>query len=108
MDEMFPTAVARLLRAGRDDLDEHDAVHVREVGLGGSPDNVVAEVARLERRALVTENVADFAHERDMVLVCIRKRDLPPGGAQAAGLAALLDRWSRDNARPYLGQHWPT
>ncbi len=108
MDEMFPSDVARLLREGRDGLDGHDAVHVRAVGMSGSPDEVVAEVARLERRALVTENVADFAHEPDLVLVCVRTRDLPSGGAQAARLAALLAAWSQDNPRPYLGQHWPT
>jgi hypothetical protein len=38
----------------------------------------------------VTENVADFAAERDLVLVFVLKKNLPAGGAQAAGLAAVV------------------
>jgi hypothetical protein len=57
---------------------------------------------------VVTENVADFAVESDVVMVCILKRNLPTGGAQAHALAAVLDRWATDNPRPYIGQHWPT
>jgi hypothetical protein len=40
--------------------------------------------------------------------VFILKRNLPPGGAQAAGLAKILDRWPSDNPEPYVGPHWPT
>jgi len=39
--------------------------------------------------------------------VCLLKRNLPAGGAQSTALAKLLDRWIRDNPRPYVGQHWP-
>jgi predicted nucleic acid-binding protein len=40
-------------------------------------DAQVAAVARGEGRAVVTENVADFAAERDAVLVFVLKKNLP-------------------------------
>lgn len=104
LDEMFPAEAAQKLR---DDFG-HDAVHVSEVRLAGVADAKVGNTARAEKRSVVTENVADFSDEPDLVLVCILKRNLPSGGAQADALAALLDRWATDNPRPYVGQHWPT
>jgi Domain of unknown function (DUF5615) len=103
VDEMFPAAIARLLR----DMYGRDAVHVGEVGLLATDDAQVAACARAEGRAVVTENVADFAAERDVVFVFVLKRNLPVGGAQAAALAKVLDRWAHDNPEPYLGPHWP-
>jgi hypothetical protein len=102
IDEMFPVAAAELLR----DTYGRDAVHVAEVGLRAD-DAQVAATARAEGRAVVTENVADFAAERDVVLVFVLKRNLPAGGGQAAALARILDRWARDSPDPYLGHHWP-
>ncbi|QDP98654.1 hypothetical protein FOE78_07320 [Microlunatus elymi] len=99
---MFHHAVAERLRALG-----HDAVHVREIGLAATEDAVVASTARAERRAVVTENVADYAGERDVILVFVLKSHLPGGGAQSAALATALDRWAADNPDPYLGQHWP-
>lgn len=104
LDEMFPKAAATVLR----EAFEHDAVHVGEVGLSGADDGVVATFARSEHRAVVTENVVDYAPEPDLVLVCVRKRTLPSGGAQAQALAERLDRWATENPDPYVGQHWPT
>ena len=104
LDEMFPRTAATLLR----DAFDHDALHVGEVGPSGTEDSAVATFARSERRAVVTENIADFAPEPDLVLVCVLKRKLPSGGAQAQGLAELLDLWATENSDPYLGQHWPT
>lgn len=101
---MFPPAGAELLR----DRHGHDAVHVTEVGLRGTDDPDVAAAAREQDRALVTENVIDFAGERDLVLVFVHKRSLPAGGAQASALAELLDRWATDHPAPYQGPHWPT
>lgn len=103
LDAMWPPAAAQHLR---DEL-AHDAVHVSEVGLRAVADSEVATTARSEQRALVTENVADFAVERDLVVVCVLKRNLPDGTAQAPALASLLHRWARANPTPYLGQHWP-
>jgi Domain of unknown function (DUF5615) len=103
VDEMFAPAAAVLLR----EKYGHDAVHVSETGLQSAEDAQVAAAARAEGRAVVTENVADFAAERDVVLVFVLKRNLPAGGGQAAALAAVLDRWAHDHADPYLGPHWP-
>lgn len=103
IDEMFPPEAARLLR----DRHGHDAVHVFEVGLAATDDPDIAAAARNHDRALVTENVADFDREREVVLVFVHKRTLPAGGAQASGLAELLDGWANDHPAPYLGAHWP-
>ena len=56
VNEMFPPAVAELLR----DTYGHDVVHVSEIGLRSADDVQVAAVARADGRAVVTENVADF------------------------------------------------
>ena len=103
IDEMFPVAAAEVLRTTYG----QDAVHVAEVGLRAADDAQVAATARADGRAVVTENVADFAAERDVVLVFILKRNLPAGGGQAAALARILDRCAQDVPDPYLGHHWP-
>jgi hypothetical protein len=72
----------------------------------GADDRQVAAAPRTGGRAVVTENVADFAAERDLVLMFVLKKNLPAGGGQAA-LARILDRWARDHPDPYLGHHWP-
>ncbi|MFT3873250.1 MAG: DUF5615 family PIN-like protein [Nocardioides sp.] len=102
IDEMFPVAAADLLQGSG-----HDVVHVAEVGLRATNDALVAEAARAEQRGVVTENVADFAAERDLVLLFVLKRHLPAGGAQAAALARALHRWLLENPDPYVGAHWP-
>jgi predicted nuclease of predicted toxin-antitoxin system len=104
LDEMFPARTAQLLRHG----DDHTADHVAEVGLAGATDEEVAAHARAHDAAIVTENVADFAPMEELIVVFVRKRHLPAGGAQAAALAALLRRWAEEHPRPYLGHHWPT
>lgn len=103
IDEMFPLAVTRLLR----DKYRRDAVHVGEIGLLATEDARIATAARAQGRAVVTENVADFAAERDVILVFVLKKNLPAGGAQAEALAKALDGWALANPDPYLGTHWP-
>jgi hypothetical protein len=103
IDAMFPPCAATLLR----DKFGYDAVHVSEVGLQASEDAVVAAAARAEGRAVVTENVADYAAEHDLVLVFVLKKNLPRGGGQAAALAKALDQRAQDQPNPYLGPHWP-
>lgn len=103
IDEMFPAATAEILR----NTHGRDAVHVREVGLSATDDAQVAQTARAEGRVVVTENVADFAAERDVALVFVLKRNLPAGGGQATALARILDRWAQEFPDPYLGHHWP-
>lgn len=78
-----------------------------EAGLRAAEDAQVAATARAEGRAVVTENVADFAAERDVVVVFVLKKNLQAGGAQAAVLAKILDRWAQDFPEPNLGHHWP-
>ena len=85
----------------------HDAVHVAEIGLQAAEDTLVAAAARADGRAVVTGNAADFAAERDVVLVFVLKKNLPAGGGQAAALAKVLDHWARDYPDPYLVAHWP-
>ena len=104
IDEMFPAAVALLLR----ETYGHDAVHVAEIGLRAAEDAQVAAAARAKGRAVVTENVADFAAERDVILVFVLKKNLPAGGGQAAALAKSLDHWAQAHPEPYLGPHWPS
>jgi hypothetical protein len=96
LDEMFSQAAAAVLR----DEYDHDALHVGDVGLRGAEDAAVATFARSEDRVVVTENISDDAPEPDLVLVCVLKRTLPSGGAQARALADLLDRWATDNPDP--------
>lgn len=103
VDEMFPIAAAALLR----DPYGHDAVHVAEVGLHATEDAQVAAAARATGRAVVTENVADFAGERDVVVVFVLKENLPAGGGQATALAKVFDGWLQTNPDPYIGPHWP-
>ena len=103
VDEMFPMATAVILR----DTYGYDALHVAEVGLRGADDAQVAATARADGRVLVTENVTDFAVERDVTLVFVLKKNLPAGGGQADALAKVLDRWSQDHPNPYVGAHWP-
>lgn len=102
IDEMFPPKTCTLL-AQRG----HDAVHVRDRGVDARPDREVAAVAARENRALVTENVKDFATERDLAIVSVLKSRLPTKG-MAQRLADLLDTWATANPQPYLGLHWPS
>ena len=104
IDEMFPVTAVALLR----ETYGHDAVHVAEIGLRAAEDAHVAAAARGAGRAVVTENVVDFAAERDLVLVFVLKKNLPAGGGQAAALAKILDRWAQEHPDPYLGPHWPS
>jgi predicted nuclease of predicted toxin-antitoxin system len=72
IDEMFPPAATELLRKNHG----YGATHVNEAGLGAVDDTQVAAAARAEGRPVVTENVADFAAERDLVLVFVLKRKM--------------------------------
>jgi hypothetical protein len=100
IDEMFPPGLCqRLKKRG------HDAVHVKDRGVDARPDTEVAIAAAREHRVLVTENVKDFAAERDIVIVCVLKPRLPQQGMEKH-LAVMLDRWATANPDPYVGLHW--
>jgi hypothetical protein len=103
LDEMLPLRAAEILR----EQHAHQAAHVSEFGLDATADSDIATFARANGWAVVTENVVDFAREPDLVLVFVRKRSLPVGGAQATALAQLLNRWAQEHPDPYLGAHWP-
>jgi hypothetical protein len=103
VDEGFQMVTAVILR----ETYGHAALHVAEVGLRGPDDAQVAAAARADGWALVTENVIDFAAERDVTLVFVLKKNLPAGGGQAAALAKVLDRWAQEHPYPYVGVHWP-
>ncbi len=104
-----PETAAELNRRG------HDATSVAELGLAGQPDLVVFDRAVAEDRAVVTENIADFAmlleqrlrnDEPAVPIVFVRKADLPRRGALPHHLAERLDGWAQANPDPYLGPHW--
>ncbi|MCV7052888.1 DUF5615 family PIN-like protein [Mycobacterium heidelbergense] len=99
---MFPPKTCSLLADSG-----HDAVHVRDRGVDARPDWEVAAVAARENRALVTENVKDFAGERDIAVVCVLKTRLSAKG-MAEHLAQMLDAWATANPEPYLGLHCPS
>ncbi|MGI8574442.1 MAG: DUF5615 family PIN-like protein [Egibacteraceae bacterium] len=101
IDQTFPHATCQQLIA-----EGHDAVHVRDRGVADRPDPEVSAIALAESRALVTENVKDFARERGVVVVCVLKSRLPAQGMHVH-LAELLDEWARANPEPYIGLHRP-
>ena len=104
IDEMLPPRAATILR------DEHGLRphHVSELGMAHTEDAVIAQFAREHSRVVVTENVADFAGERGVVLLFVLRRKLPAGGAMAAGLAERVATWAAANPDPFPGQHWLT
>jgi predicted nuclease of predicted toxin-antitoxin system len=110
VDEMYSERVAELLRERG-----HDAVHVREIGLGGAPDADVLSRAAEDGRTLVTENAVDFLPLLDrrqgaglaMVPVLIALTSgRGVGGALHAQLATGIDRWARQTRDPYAHAHW--
>jgi Domain of unknown function (DUF5615) len=113
IDEMFSPAVARTLT----ELG-HDALHVRDLGLGGRTDDEVLDRATAEDRVVVTENAVDFVALLDTAagaglvtapVVLALKRTLPTGaGAMAHELAKRLARWAENHPDPYRHVHWLT
>jgi hypothetical protein len=109
IDEMPPPSLARDLRTLG-----HDALDVREVGLGNHPDRDILDVAARESRVVVTENFGDFTRLVDAALrdglasapVALVRRGHGPGGAIADRLARALDRWAREHPEPWVGPHW--
>ena len=110
VDEMYSERVADFLREAA-----HDAVHVRELGLGGTPDSDVLARAVEEGRTLVTENAVDFLPLLDQrqsaglplapVLVALAT-GRGVAGALHAHLAAAIANWAANNPDPYHHAHW--
>lgn len=91
IDECLSRGVAEELTSAG-----HDAVHIVDLGLAGSSDIEVAEVARRDNRVLVSADT-DFGElilksgESLPSLILIRRRDHAPRG-QAEVIAAVIDR----------------
>jgi len=94
----------------------HDAIWVRDVGLGTTPDSQVFEYAVVHDRAMVTENFGDYSilleqrlssRQEIVPVVFVHKKDFPQGGALAKHLASHLHAWAKQNPDPYRGAHWP-
>jgi predicted nuclease of predicted toxin-antitoxin system len=82
LDEMYSPALARELRAAGIDIDT-----VAELGLAGSSDAEVFSLALTHDRAVLSENVADFAR--------IFAEHLAAGQHHPGVLIALSSRFSR-------------
>lgn len=110
LDEMYSERVAGSLRERG-----HDAVHVREIGLGGALDAEVLARATAESRTVVTENASDFLplldHRQSAglpmtpVLIALTT-NRGTGGSLHAKLPAAIDQWATENANPYAHAHW--
>lgn len=109
LDEMLPPSLAATLRSRG-----HDALDVREVGLGSHQDHEILAGAVTNGRVVVTENIGDFTRlvdERAQAgdpsgVVLLVRRGRGPGGLIAHRLARALDRWATDHPHPWAGPHW--
>jgi hypothetical protein len=99
IDSMLPPRVA-------DDLNEmgHDAVTPALIGAHNLPDDVLIELASVERRVIVTENASDFARVTTCPVLLVRK-SWWPAEALPSRMAAALDRWAAANADPGSWAH---
>lgn len=82
LDEMYPAKLAVALRD-----EDIDAIPIAELGLAGRPDADVFAAARDAGRAVLTENVGDFAR--------LSGEHLAAGGHHSGVLIALSSRFSR-------------
>lgn len=110
IDEMFPAEVAGEL--GQRGHDARAAVQC----LRALTDAQLLDVAVVEGRVLVTENVVDFvgllqgrvAADDDIApVVFVLKANLPrEPGRLARALAERLDVWAGDHPQPFPTAHW--
>jgi predicted nuclease of predicted toxin-antitoxin system len=84
LDEMYPSLIARELRARG-----HDVVSVHETPGRGTPDDDVFDYARSVGRAVVTENVRDYRPLADVLLAA--------GDSHAGVLFTTEKRWPRSD-----------
>ncbi|TSD98097.1 hypothetical protein FOS14_13965 [Skermania sp. ID1734] len=82
LDEMNPRALAEAL--GQIGI---DAVTVADLRISGAPDSEVFAAARADKRAVLTENVADF--------IRLAAELLTAGGHHSRLVIALSSRFSR-------------
>jgi predicted nuclease of predicted toxin-antitoxin system len=84
LDEMYPSSVARELRARG-----HDVVSVHDEPGRGTPDDDVLDYACEEGRAVVTENVRDYRPLADARIAA--------GGSHRGLVLTTEKRWPRSN-----------
>ena len=111
LDEHFSPEIARQLRSRG-----HDVFAARErVELHGLADRELLSLATVERRAIVTENVADFAelHRQSIGrgdphagLVFTSPRRFPRTRRSIGRLVRALDRLEEEGPRELDGQTW--
>lgn len=110
VDEMYGERVAELLRDSG-----HDAVHVRDVGLGGVADEDVLARAVEEQRTLITENAVDYlpllnwrqsagVAMTPVLIALTAGRGV--GGGLHARVASAIHEWATANPDPYAHAHW--
>lgn len=97
---MLPPRVAELLSAAG-----HDATTPVGLGAHNLPDEVLVQLAALERRVVVTENASDFSRVASTPVLLIRK-SWWPAASLAPALAGALDRWARVHPDPGPWVHW--
>lgn len=100
LDSMFPPRTSEYLNAAG-----HDAVTPAMLGAHNLPDETLIEIARQERRVIVTENASDFAQTTTCAVLFVRK-SWWPASALAVGLANSLARWAEANPGPGPWPHW--
>src|SRR5438067_12979971 len=83
----------------------HDAVTPTTLGAHSLPDDILIELASVERRVIVTENASDFARATACTVLLVRKSWWPSEGL-ASRMAEVLDRWAAANADPGPWAHW--
>lgn len=84
LDEMYPSSVARELRARG-----HDVVSVHDAPGRGTPDENILDYACDEGRAVVTENVRDYRP--------LAEARLATGGSHSGLVLTTGKRWPRSS-----------
>ena len=86
LDEMLPSAIAEQLRARGHDVEAINGNPAHE----GLSDSDVLDLARLERRAVVTNNLIDFRP--------LHRDAITPGGSGHYGMVFMAGNYRRTKA----------
>jgi uncharacterized protein DUF5615 len=84
LDEMYPSLIARELRARG-----HDVLSAHETPGRGTPDEELFDHARADGRAVVTENIRDYRP--------LAERVIAAGGNHAGLVFTSPGRWPRND-----------
>ncbi|MGH9064003.1 MAG: DUF5615 family PIN-like protein [Acidimicrobiales bacterium] len=100
VDSMLPPRLAELLEAAG-----HDATTPTRLGAHNLPDDVLAQLASLQARVIITENARDFAAVGGCPVLLVRK-SWWPSASLTEKLAAAVERWATENPDPGPWAHW--